>query len=377
MEKFLNYTLGLEGISPSEPICGGVQGEHRATALCITPDRTFCSAVEQKCAEGKEAFVRLDFITEAGELIKGEERAFEDLALPFYLTSQMTASGLDASVLVRVLLKTEEGAVIGDFCKAQIKLFFEAAPIGLSLQLPKKEPQKVLAEALQAALLEIRQKGEEAEQKLEVKLVAVSEQAQTSAGHLKKVIATAEQTEETAREIALVAEELKAAEENCSGKANEVKTLITEAARLVNEASRSAAQSREYAEEVQELVGGAERKQNAFAKVLEQNGNLILQSPIDADRPAWLEFGNGFFRASAMRNLFGSENSETEILGMRLGGDEGNVSVGNCRIRNLAAPVYDKDAVNKVYLDNLVGDVEAALDNIIVLQQSLIGGDGV
>jgi hypothetical protein len=37
-------------------------------------------------------------------------------------------------------------------------------------------------------------------------------------------------------------------------------------------------------------------------------------------------------------------------------------------------PVLDTDCANKKYVDDLVGDIETALDNIIALQNSLIGG---
>ena len=39
-------------------------------------------------------------------------------------------------------------------------------------------------------------------------------------------------------------------------------------------------------------------------------------------------------------------------------------------------PVEDLDCANKKYVDDLVGDVEAALDRIIEIQEELIGGEG-
>lgn len=46
-------------------------------------------------------------------------------------------------------------------------------------------------------------------------------------------------------------------------------------------------------------------------------------------------------------------------------------------IENLYVPPTAEDhyAVNKGYVDNLVGDIESALDSVIALQNSLIGGD--
>lgn len=60
----------------------------------------------------------------------------------------------------------------------------------------------------------------------------------------------------------------------------------------------------------------------------------------------------------------------------------GNVSIytagsGNVKISNLIDPTNDSDAVNKAYVDGLVGDIETALDGIIAYQNSLIGGETV
>lgn len=41
----------------------------------------------------------------------------------------------------------------------------------------------------------------------------------------------------------------------------------------------------------------------------------------------------------------------------------------------VVAPTERDDAVNKRYVDELVGDVEEALDNILALENALIGGD--
>lgn len=48
--------------------------------------------------------------------------------------------------------------------------------------------------------------------------------------------------------------------------------------------------------------------------------------------------------------------------------------VSNQRISNLANPIDDTDGANKRYVDDLIGDVETALDNIIALQNAKIEG---
>ena len=53
----------------------------------------------------------------------------------------------------------------------------------------------------------------------------------------------------------------------------------------------------------------------------------------------------------------------------------GALDFGNRNLKNVADPIEDADAVNKQYVDKLVGDIEAALDAIIALQNSIIGGE--
>ena len=47
---------------------------------------------------------------------------------------------------------------------------------------------------------------------------------------------------------------------------------------------------------------------------------------------------------------------------------------GKLEIKGLADPTDTDDAVNKGYVDGLVGDIETALDSIIAIQEQLIGG---
>lgn len=67
---------------------------------------------------------------------------------------------------------------------------------------------------------------------------------------------------------------------------------------------------------------------------------------------------------------------------MTINSSHGNVSIyttgsGNVKISNLIDPTNDSDAVNKGYVDGLVGDIETALDGIIAYQNSLTGGETV
>ena len=50
-------------------------------------------------------------------------------------------------------------------------------------------------------------------------------------------------------------------------------------------------------------------------------------------------------------------------------------SVAELSISGLGTPSSEKDAVNKGYVDGLVGDIESALDNVVAIQNALIGGE--
>ena len=125
MENILNYILSVDGISPKEPLCGGYQGEHRATPLVFTPDRDFSEKLSEKAAEGSVLSVRIDFITEAGESFLGDDRGIEALSEPFFIRSEMSASGLDSKVILRINETDSEGNS-REFLRATAPLYFMA-----------------------------------------------------------------------------------------------------------------------------------------------------------------------------------------------------------------------------------------------------------
>ena len=53
------------------------------------------------------------------------------------------------------------------------------------------------------------------------------------------------------------------------------------------------------------------------------------------------------------------------------------VTLNNNQLSDVGNPINNTDAANKQYVDNLIGDIETALDNIIEIQNSLIGGEVV
>ena len=55
----------------------------------------------------------------------------------------------------------------------------------------------------------------------------------------------------------------------------------------------------------------------------------------------------------------------------------GELTVNNYPIKSMAEPTDDYHLVNKKYVDNQIGDRETTLDNIIAIQNELIGGGSV
>ena len=191
MVKYLNYTLSRDRVIPEEPMCAGLQGEHRATALVFTPDEQLLSLLEE-ASKGGEVVCRIDLVTEAGEYFRGENRTLSEAGNPFYLTAPMTASGLPCVAVFRLLLKGEE---VCELYKAQIKLFFEASPMPLGCLSDKKGESERLADTAEEIYRGIDQRIERATELLAIKTNRVSEMVSLTAQHLKRVTELKEQTE--------------------------------------------------------------------------------------------------------------------------------------------------------------------------------------
>ena len=109
MVNILNYVLAADGISPKEPLCGGYQGEHRATALVFTPDEEFSKRLSEIAATGSRLSVRIDFITEAGEVFFGQERSIDAISEPYFISGEMSASGLDSKAILKITETDQNG----------------------------------------------------------------------------------------------------------------------------------------------------------------------------------------------------------------------------------------------------------------------------
>ena len=194
MEKIINQPLSVDGAVLSEPICGGVQGENRATAVEFTPDTELCGVINEYKTNGYSVIFKIDAVTAAGELVGSEERCGEELFSPFYLTERITCSGLDTVIVARIFVSREE---IKEICKAQIRLYFISSPIALNSTYKNKNQADRLKEKAEKLLLEFSDAAEQTEARIDKKATQVKSSAETVARHLKQVQDIAEKNEQT------------------------------------------------------------------------------------------------------------------------------------------------------------------------------------
>ena len=183
MEKIINYSIGLHKAFPEECLCGGVQGEHRATALFFSPDAELAEVIEAHRAEGTPVWLQIDAVTLSGELAETEKREGDNLFSPFYLTGKITSSGLDCIIVVRIFVGGNKN---WELCKAQMQLYFTPSPIGLGFSTENKG-QNDASKKADEIISELTEKAEEIEQTLNAKVNAVRASSQSVSRHLKQV----------------------------------------------------------------------------------------------------------------------------------------------------------------------------------------------
>lgn len=234
MERILNYTLLENGVTPSEPVLAGVQGEHRATALVIAPNQEVANAFSGY----KNAVVLIDSVTAAGEFIKGEERSFAEISKPFYLTSALTVSGLDAVILVRIVLKEENN--LKELYKAQIKVCFEQAPFMPDVVFEGKTQGEILSEKAEEVCALIDERAQRAQEIINYKLETVREETTRAANQLKGANQTVAEAAEKIAEAKQTLENIEQSASKCNEIENQIEKFILVAEGCKNSALSSA-----------------------------------------------------------------------------------------------------------------------------------------
>lgn len=105
--------------------------------------------------------------------------------------------------------------------------------------------------------------------------------------------------------------------------------------------------------------------------------DVEIRTSVDGIWPAYFLLDNGSLKAKVF-GYGGVDISAGEANPVKIsayGGVEISSAFKPVIIKNLATPSEGTDATNKDYVDSLVGDIETALDGIITLQNSLIGGE--
>lgn len=249
MERILNYTLTLDGVLPDKPLLAGYQGEHRATALILAPDGQLSDKIAE--LQGSwEAVCKIDAVTLAGEFIEGEKRPLEKLDDPFYLTSQMTASGLDTVVLVRIILKSE--IQTKEIYKAQIKLYFEPSAIPPVIIPDKQSGAEELEQKAEEICNLIDERAQRVESIMDIKLQTAQNILSSSANQLKRVneaVADADEAVKLAENSRSLAEQSAIL---CDQTKQEVKSLVTAAGSYADNAFALATRAKESADKATE-----------------------------------------------------------------------------------------------------------------------------
>lgn len=107
-------------------------------------------------------------------------------------------------------------------------------------------------------------------------------------------------------------------------------------------------------EDLENLGSNVDNKQDKFADVTEQDGVVTVKSTVSTDRPPIFVFKNGVLELGAMHLQFGDGMGEVSLNGLNTPDDSLNINANDNRIRNVADPKFDKDAVNKKYLDKKI-----------------------
>lgn len=407
MERILSYTLTGNGFTPAEPQFAGIQGSNRATALALTPDGEVSSFIEGKKAQGKEMFFRIDVINEAGQTFAMNDAPIEQLTQPFYLTRQMTASGLDLVAVLFITAKDESGET--EVYKAQMRLYFEQVRGGAPL------PEKTLTNSdLEEKYLECAEKLDEKTQEALIFIEQKTEVVKQAAGD---IAVRHEQASGLVNRAEHYADDAKTSAEIAEQEASETSALLTEVRRIAHSAADLTARSEAAAaradkdaattednlaqvtalaeqtgENAEKALAAAERaeesaktfsqKQDLFAEVEEQTFQRVVRADKNLSfevgtglQKGCVDVGNGYVSAFCFGDMeFASEIGGIILKGKAESGDTANVDVCGCRVRNLAAPINPDDAVNKAYFDAVLGEIDTALDKVISVEESYIGG---
>ncbi len=127
MERNINYTVGLDEISPKSPQFAGVQGEHNVTAIKISFSDEFSAKLQELPRLYDYIQFRIDYTDTEGKVVYGEVKDISEIAEPFYLTRVMTKSGGNATAVLKISCIDHLGTQ-KEFYTGVMRFYFDPCP---------------------------------------------------------------------------------------------------------------------------------------------------------------------------------------------------------------------------------------------------------
>ena len=127
MERNINYTVGLDEMSPKSPQFAGVQGEHKATAIRFSFTNEFNAKLQELPHFYDYIQFRIDYTDSLGNVVYGEVKDISEINEPFYLTKVMTRQGGNATAVLKITCINHQGAE-KDFYTGVMRFYFDSCP---------------------------------------------------------------------------------------------------------------------------------------------------------------------------------------------------------------------------------------------------------
>lgn len=246
-------------------------------------------------------------------------------------------------------------------------------------------PKEPSPDAYQQIILLMQETQQTAKIQAENASKAANE-AKESAENAKSAEQTAKNSADNARTSQAIAQAAEKSAQSSLENARTAQAIAQAAEKTANDAANAAKSAEAGAENALKNI----RSGNVDADAL--NVKAYGQQIISANNAGNTAYGEVILRASdinflknnavgnAWLRMSDSGNLEVQCVKGRftIGTQNGelalyNRSGGFSTVSGVADPYNDNDAANKRYVDNIVGDIETALDNVIAIQSAFIG----
>ncbi len=335
--KTIEYTVDISGVLPANEQAAGTQGDHRVTKLNFTLSNELYNSIVNTTISGK-AMYRFDVYDGEGGVWQSEAKELDAENVSIELEERHTRFGGKITVYLVINALSLDN-------ETEMELY--SFPVILRL---KSRPEGV------------QKAGENYES-----VTGLAEIAKQKANEASASAVAAEIANKKAQDFAAVVEEkLKNGEFDGVG----VKT-----AQIVDDELIIT-----YTNGVSQNLGNVKGKQGIQGEKGDKGEKGDMP---DVSGFVKKQKGNGFtYQVYAIGDADGMYDEQTLPIEDHIQFEYlNNYGIIPRRQSNgnlfTNTPVNDLDCTNKKYVDDLVGDIETALDNIIAMQNELIGGDSV